>query len=332
LRYDVPEPDPTIDVIARGAPGAELVFIDLAEPARLGDIREGIDLIARLAADRPWVAHLNIRRDATSALDLMLAELGRGVGRSIVCRSPLLATTIARIYEAARRPLSGDEIRRALRRAPDPVKAVADAPTLVEGADLGEGLTDVIAVHRLVSSSGMRLTPVNAAQTWVGGQPLAPQFARLILNSIVAGPVVTEDLITAATPLVAAASWSGVDLRRKATDKQKIRSITVRPTLAFALQAWLELGHGIKTTLTQDEIGRVERAVAVSLLWNRDGKHLSELYPWMSEHTLTAFAWRRRAFLDDLHCEALAATPKPHGKRSTAGSRAELLDRSWQRR
>jgi hypothetical protein len=73
--------------------------------------------------------------------------------------------------------------------------------------------------------------------------------------------------------------------------------------------SWLELVQKLPLLLDADEIGRVERALCVSMVWARHEKTLQELYPWLTERVLAAFGWSRRAYLDAIHAAIGLGTP-----------------------
>ncbi|MCW5806468.1 MAG: S8 family serine peptidase [Deltaproteobacteria bacterium] len=289
----------TISVGAYDASRDAVAPFSSAGPTRDG--RAKPDLVA------PGVAIVAARSWSADGADLTVKS-----GTSMA--SPHVTGTVALMYEAAGRGLTVEEVRTALGRTARPIgerggwgrldtpAAVAwvaprAAPALREDVAVP---APVVAIRRTIFSGGIRITPADPKQTWVGGQELAPQLARLVLTALVPQDALTDPLIAGVLPLIRNGRWTGLDLGRRATNNQPMRSVTVLPSLAFALSSLFE-ARGTPTLLGADELGRLERAIAVTLVWRRHGKALQESYPWMAEGTLAAYGWSERAYLDAIH-------------------------------
>lgn len=236
--------------------------------------------------------------------------------------APHVTGAVAVLYEAAGRPLTADEVKRAL--TADRTLDLAAAIERVRGGDekkpakpeapemLGEALAEdvlppgsfVVPHRRIVMSAGIIFEHADLGRAkWVGGQPLGPQVAALALSGLVPPGDFSTDLVKRSTRLIESLDWTPLNVKGNARVNEPITRMTLTAHHAYMVVVALE-HYGIKVTLDDDERGRLERAVAVMIYWLRNktkGLGLVEAYPWMTDQMLRDYVWRRRRYVDALH-------------------------------
>ena len=245
-------------------------------------------------------------------------HLTRKSGTSMA--APHVTGAVAVLFEAAGRPLTADEVKRAL--TADRTLDLAAAIERVRGAgkkperpppELPEDVLaeDVLAPgsvviphRRTVTSAGIVFEHADYGKAkWVGGQPIGPQVTALVLSALVPPGALTPGLVKRATPMIESMDWAPKSVKRNATADEFITPHTLTAHHAYQLVVALE-DAGIKVTVDDDERGRLERATALMTVWLRNQKQggaLLEDYPWMTNGMLRDYAWRRRRYVDALH-------------------------------